>query len=421
MKTALLPLACLAAFSVNASAAIIVPGADGSDGPLNITENTVIDLGLAPTGVWDAPATGAGIYDPTKWAVVFKYASVNVAAGATLTFKNNASRAPVVWLVSGDVTIDGTVSLNGQNGVEAPNLAEPGPGGFRGGVKNYSAQITVGSGFGMGGGTNHVAYSGHSVNGGGGSYGSIGAIGQPSYGNPSLIPLIGGSGGGGGFNTYNSNSGSGAAGGGALLLASLGNVIVNGNISANGGSGLDVWSAAGGSGSGGGIRIIADVFSGSGLIQAVGGSTTSSGGNGRIRIERVTNSSTMVPTPDPSVVDLAVNSTALLWPPSGAPEVKVISVGGTNAPADPKAGFGTIGADVALPSASTTTVIVETTNVEAASVVKIRATPRSNASFSEVDATLESTVSTIPLVIRWTATLPVGTGYNAVQARVIRP
>ena len=40
---------------------------------------------------------------PPKWDLVFKYTSVNVAAGATVTFKNNASRALVVWLVSGNV------------------------------------------------------------------------------------------------------------------------------------------------------------------------------------------------------------------------------------------------------------------------------------------------------------------------------
>ncbi len=420
MKTALLPLAYLAALSVSASAAIIVPGADGSDNELNITADTVIDLGLAPTGVWDAPGNGNGIYDPTKWAVVFKYSSVNVAAGATLTFKNNASRAPVVWLVNGNVTIAGTVSLNGQNGVEAPYLSEPGPGGFRGGMKDFSAQVTAGAGFGVGGGGHSVNPVGYYPLGGGGSYGSLGSSGSAAYGNPSLIPLVGGAGGGGA--KLDSISNSGGAGGGALLIASSGNISIGGSVSVNGGYGQDHPLARGGSGSGGGIRLIADVFSGSGLLQAVGGSTTSSGGNGRIRIERVTNSATIVPAPDPSVVDLAPNATALIWPPTGAPEVRVVSVGGTNVPADPKAGFGTIGADVALPAATTTTVIVETKNVEAESTVKIRATPRSNANFSEYDAVLISETPPGSGIRLWSATgLPVGTGYNAVQARVIRP
>ena len=114
-------------------------------------------------------------------------------------------------------------------------------------------------------------------------------------------------------------------------------------------------------------------------------------------------------------------TTALLWPPTGAPEVKIVSLGGQPAPADPKSGFGTIGADVSIPTATTTPAIIETTNVEQASQVKVRITPRDTYNFTEVDATYASTVSTSPLVIRWTATLPTNLGYSAVQVKVIRP
>ena len=137
-------------------AAIIVPGANGTDGALNLTANTVIDLSQAVTGAWDNDNTanaGKGVYDPAKWAVVFKYTEVNIAAGATVTFKNHASRAPVVWLVSGNVKIEGSVSLNGQSAQPAPILPEPGPGGFRGGAATLAlGSVTGSSGFGMGGG-----------------------------------------------------------------------------------------------------------------------------------------------------------------------------------------------------------------------------------------------------------------------------
>lgn len=95
-------------------AGIAIPGADGSDGALNITQDSVIDSSKATTGKWDdnnSANAGNGVYDPEKWAVVFKYTSVNVLAGKKLTFKNHATRAPVVWLVSGNVTIGGTVDL----------------------------------------------------------------------------------------------------------------------------------------------------------------------------------------------------------------------------------------------------------------------------------------------------------------------
>jgi len=114
------------------AASIVVPGADGSDGAFAPGGSIEIDLGLATTAAWDTPGTGDGVYDPDQWAVVFKYSSVHVPAGATVTFKNHPGNPPVVWLVSGNVEIDGTVQVNGrqaQNGF--PGI--PGPGGFSGG------------------------------------------------------------------------------------------------------------------------------------------------------------------------------------------------------------------------------------------------------------------------------------------------
>lgn len=144
-------------------------------------------------------------------------------------------------------------------------------------------------------------------------------------------------------------------------------------------------------------------------------------GVGRIRLERVSNSSNFTVAPDPSIVPLATGSTALLWPPDGAPDVKIVSVGSVNTPADPKASFGSIGADVALPQTTSTQAVVETKNVEQAAVVEVRVTPRSNAAATVVTATLDSVVSTNPLVIRWVATLPMNAGYSALQAHVVRP
>ncbi|MCU0779915.1 MAG: hypothetical protein MUF04_02305 [Akkermansiaceae bacterium] len=402
-------LAC--ALTVAARAAIVVPGADGSDGVLNITTNTEIDLSQAVTGTWDqnnAANAGKGVYDPAKWAIVFKYSSVNVASGATVTFKNHASRAPVVWLVNGNVTIAGTVSLDGQGWMYAPLLAEPGPGGFRGGNGYYSAYVGASAGFGIGAGSSA---------GNGAGYGQ--QANGPSYGNPSLIPLVGGSGGGGWYNRANGGGG----GGGAILIAATGTVSCSGTIRSNGGN-SDGTNSYGwcGAGSGGGIRVICDTVVGQGVINAIGGVGSNSPGSvGRIRIERIVNNNALQIVPDPSIVPLTAGSTALLWPPTGAPEVKIVSVGNVNAPADPRASFGSAGADVALPQTSSTQAIIETKNVEQASVVKVRVTPRSNADATVITAALQSVVSTDPLVIRWTATLPVNTGYSALQVHVVRP
>ena len=415
----LIAMALLLLSAIPGHAAITIPGADGSDGALNITDDTIIDLSQAVTGVWNANNTanaGKGIYDPAKWAVVFKYSSVTVASGKTLTFTNHPSHAPVVWLVSGNATISGTVSLNGTTGVAAPSLAEPGPGGFRGGMGIYGLSVFGSAGFGVGGG----GIPGN--DGYGGSYGSAGGLGPVAYGNPSLIPLIGGSGGSGTNNNSGNQPSGGGAGGGAILIACGNTLTIGGQVGANGGAGASPYYRAG-SGSGGGVRLVADTLAGTGIVNAVGGSAPSgyAGGLGRIRIERVNNSSSASVLPDPSIVPLSPGDTALLWPPSGAPDVRIVSIGGQNIGPDPLASFGTFGADAALPQTASTQLVIETTNVEQASQVKVRGTPRSNASFTEVNAAVSSVVSTTPLVVRWTATLPVQLGYAAVQVKVIRP
>ena len=164
-----------------AFAQLTIPS-DGSDGAFNPVANVEIDLSLAtnnPAIIWsssNAANAGKGIYDRDKWAVVFKYSSVNIPAGVTVTFKNHPSYAPVVWLVQGSVTIAGIVSVNGKNALTGPGAGtptDPGPGGFRGGAAGPAGS---GSGLGPGGG-NSVAN---------GFYASV-------YGNPQILPLIGGS------------------------------------------------------------------------------------------------------------------------------------------------------------------------------------------------------------------------------------
>lgn len=423
-----LPSLCLASLCAVTlasplAAAITIPGANGTDGVLNVTQDTVIDLSQAPTGTWDQDNTanaGKGVYDASKWAVIFKYQSVTVASGKKLTFKNHGSRAPVVWLVSGNVTIDGTVSLNGGNWVPAPLIAEPGPGGFRAGQNGFTAGVSASGGFGPGGGF----LTGNTGGGGGfGTVGGGGALQGMTYGNPSLLPLIGGSGGAGDpEGIYSSDKRGAGAGGGALLVACTEQVSINGELQTNGGTGVNSngpWDTGGGSG--GGIRIVCDGLVGTGKLNALGGGGWAAGGLGRIRLERAVNTNSLQVVPDPSVVPISAGSTALVWPPSNAPEVRVVSIGGQTAPADPRASFGSEGADVALPQTNTAEVVIETTNVEQASQVKVRLTPRANANATVVDATYSSQVSASPLVLRWTATVPVNTGYSAVQVRVVRP
>jgi hypothetical protein len=126
-------------------------------------------------------------------------------------------------------------------------------------------------------------------------------------------------------------------------------------------------------------------------------------------------------TPDPSVVTLPSGATPQIWLPTNGPTVKIVSIGGKVAPADPRAEFAAIGADLVLPRVTNTTVVVETTNLERASVVTVRATPRSDGNFTQANAAVTSVVSEDPLVLRWTANVPVKDGYAAIQVKVVRP
>lgn len=168
--------------------------------------------------------------------------------------------------------------------------------------------------------------------------------------------------------------------------------------------------------------MISSQFSGSGEIRCLAGEKATygnAGSDGRVRLERVSNAGSVSVLPDPSVVDLSDGATALIWPPAGSPEVKIVSIGGEASPSDPRAAFGTEGADVAIPVVDHTQVVIETTGVEAASQVKVRITPRDSANFSVRDAVLDPATTEDPL--RWTATIPTTLGYSAVQVQVIRP
>jgi hypothetical protein len=393
IKLTLALAACLAAFTSSLFAQLSIPS-DGSDGALIISNNTVIDLGQAVTGNWTNNNTanaGRGIYDPDKWAVVFKYSSVVISNGATLTFSNHPTHAPVVWLVNGNVTIDGWLSLDGvYGGTDTVNPPEGGPGGFRGGA---TVQSTLGysGGFGPGG-----AYNDH------GQYGA----GQPrSYGNPQIVPLIGGSGG-----SASDNGQNGGGGGGAILIAASSAISVSGTgaISADGGYGP--WAAAG---SGGAIRLVADQITGSGRIEAV--VMNGRGGYpGRIRLEANTASGSL--NLDPPVI--AVPPTPLIiWPDTNAPSVKVVSVASLTAPADPKAAMTSNGDDLTIANTNAVVILLQTSNFPTSGTVNVYIQPR-NAPQSILQA---SFVSGNTNLANWQLTTILPLSHTIIQARAVSP
>ncbi|HOC30855.1 MAG TPA: hypothetical protein PKK84_01260 [Armatimonadota bacterium] len=401
----LIALGCLAT-ATSARAGLVLPASvNGSDGPLTTAVNSgtkTINLSQAITGSWDqdnSADAGKGVYDPAKWAVVFKYSSVNIASGSTITFANHGSRAPVVWLVNGDVTITGIVNLNGAN-YDGTVPSEPGPGGFRGGEGSLGPTQPASGGFGPGGG-----YFPNST----GVYDATPSPvsgSAPVYGNARILPLIGGSGG--------SYSSGGGAGGGAILIAATGTITVNGAIRARGGSTSYI------SGSGGAIKLIADIVTGSGTLDA-SSHDPSWGGKGRIRIEANTipTSSTLNIAPEPSK-QLPPDDPVLLWPPDNAPTARVVSVGSVPVPVPDTtkellSNLGPGAADLAFTNASLIPVIIETKNINpATSVVTLRMTPR----FGNATPVVASFTSGDTTSALWVATVILPQGYTAFQARV---
>ncbi|MGV3660690.1 MAG: hypothetical protein ACO1TE_10915 [Prosthecobacter sp.] len=351
---------------------------DGSDGALNVTSsNLTIDLSQAVTGTWSDNNTanaGKGIFDPAKRAIVFKYASVNIASGRTVTFTNHPSRAAVVWLVQGGVTIAGTLSLNGSYPPMNNLLAEPGPGGFRGGAQGPLGQ---GSGLGPGGGR---------VSGNNGAYATV-------YGNPSLVPLIGGS---GGFQ--------GGGGGGAILIACASTIQVTGSITATGGSGN---YAPAGAGSSGAIRLVAHAITGTGTLNA--------SYDGRIRLEANSVAGSIVPSPQTIAVPPA--SPPVIWPAATAPTVKVVSVDSVAAPAVPTASLD-LSADVGISTNGATTVTLQTTNFPVDGVVEVRSAAKFAANAAWTTAVFQSGDASLAT---WTATVTFPTGFTTLQARATVP
>jgi hypothetical protein len=343
-------------------------GSNGSDGLFNPTStNTVIDMADHPTGI-------------------YQYTSVNIPSNVVVRFVPNANNAPVVWLVQGSCTIAGVVDVSG---VSATNTtgARGGPGGFSGGSGGNTGGVGMGPGGGFPEGSMGISAS----------YGGLGTrppcersnltngVG-PVYGNPFLLPLLGGSGGAGSTNWVTGGGG----GAGAILIAVSGQIDLNGSIRAVGGAGsvqsYNAWpyTFQGGGGSGGGVRLVASRLAGTGTIDVSGGvgswyydnyycgcSCTGRGGSGRVRLDVLAN------TFGGNVVGVFSQGYQPIIIPAGGQvaQLWVTSVGGVGVAAPPTGNLAVPDAVVSAQQASPVPVVVTCANVPVGTAITVSVRP----------------------------------------------
>lgn len=284
-------------------------GSDGSFGSLVVDSTTGNrTIALPPDGVLNCT-------------------TVNVAPASALYFTRNAGNTPVYILATGDVTIGGTIYVDGEYNV-GKRGGDGGPGGFPGGQGGSNPSNGSGPGGGKGGwGGNEPLPPGRSHRGGGG-YGTRGdpaVTGGSAYGNPLLIPLVGGSGGGGADEIAVSNQLGGAGGGGALLIASNTQITLaqqQSSIAARGGGTPTGY----GGGSGGAVRLVAPIIAGNAKILV---SSPSNGGYGRIRVDALTNTLSLIDTGDGSPGYATFGKNMVVVPPN-LPSLRITQAAGTN-------------------------------------------------------------------------------------------
>jgi len=265
-------------------------GGDGSDGVLNVTSGTTtLSLG------------GLTLKE-------FNYSSINISAGATLTFSDAPPTGCLIFLkCKGACVIDGTILTTGSGAdggavVGANTAGNPGLSA----LSIYELSTTAINFYGIGGLSNGVTYGGAGAGGyggtggtGGGAAGGSSTVKQYQYTigrgfiNDRHITVLPGSGGGSGGvgNTNATTLSKGGDGGGAIVIECAGSLTFTGTVNTSGenggvygtfngttGSGAYAGSGGGGGSAGTPILIYNTLITNTGTLIATGGN----GGNGDV-------------------------------------------------------------------------------------------------------------------------------------------
>lgn len=293
-------------------AALAQPYSSGSDGSLGALSATALETTVVPL-----PPDG-----------VLHYTTVNIPEGATVIFQANADNTPVLLLATGDINIAGTLSVAGKNGASIASNADlsalgglAGPGGSDGGHWGTGGGW-AGGGPGGGSGFNDSfgAPGGASLINDGPATVCSNRAGDVAYAKPGWIPYHGGSGGGA------AGSYAGGGGGGGVTLASSTQIVISGAVTARGGN---CWSDAG-AGAGGYIRLASPKISGSGSLNATGGTgcgcdAGGTGAHGYIRLEGFDLQGAIVTTASPAAY-VALPTKALPYVSGKRPRLVITKV-----------------------------------------------------------------------------------------------
>ncbi len=320
------------------AATVTWPVSTGADGSVSLSAGTYVFNPDTGQIIENGSTTVFAGYAPSD-AHAWNFVNLTIASGATVTFQGTQGGSLPDILASGNVSIDGTINLDGTPAGSPPpgggvaGFAGTMGGGAKGGAGGGHGQGGGGGGIpsgcagggggggngGGGGGGAQTSPSNTCAGGNGGGLGGPGGLAGPNGGhgsdpgtyasqsglNSSLAggggggsiggaqndlavtnnTLYPGSGGGGGGTNGSAAGGGGGGGGGAIQIVAGGTLTVSGTIIANGGAGGNGY-AGGGGGSGGIIELAAPavLVASSAAITARGGvggvATSPSGGSG---------------------------------------------------------------------------------------------------------------------------------------------
>ena len=370
-------------------------------------------LGAAPAQAFSSGSTGAnGAYNPTcsptpctvnlslPASGVFNFTTVTIPSGVTVKVLPNAANTPITMLATGNVVIQGTLDLRGQDGLPYPQRATGGVGGFPAGEgASPNNVISARDGTGPGGGVPVT--------------GQRNALYGASTSFVSLTPLVGGSGGAGAVAQSATLGGdSGGGGGGAIVIASTTSINVSnvgpGTIQASGG--ISGAGSAGG-GSGGAIRLVAPSVSCGGVILTNGGSGQSgSGQNGRVRLEASSVNITFCsPTGTVSVVNTPGPVTPASDPPLvNLPILAISSVGGVALPASPIGSYSSPDGTIPTGVSNPVQVVLTASNTPVPTIFNLQVVPQTSAVSRVTTVSGNHTGTFANSTVTTSATLPPG-------------